>query len=341
MTLDDGFRRPPQRDHQTGFFPLTWNTSRAVQFGDWNYFRTPGTVSEDEAREVVSRLLSPDFVKQTIDQINPAANRSISGLTIEYIQEGWRYAIFRVDAQTGDGIHPFILVLSKGTPQLNEEVRDDFTNLKDLRRRMVQANIAPFVPKAFELGEANGVTGFSVEYLVDHVEMNVKKSALLESYGVSFPEYWANTDTRRQFFNHRSSADENALDYQLRAAPEDHEVLQRILFSSPYICLHEGISAEIISKLYVIHTLTGCVPRDFAINAGDIMARLGSNDVDLRLTTIRGGWQRCGVARFAHWMADHTEEIPDFYGGGAVYPFNKRCINQGVIRGFEIFGRGR
>lgn len=341
MTFDDGSVCPSPYDNKAGLFPVTWKKNRAFQFGNWNYFRTPGTISEDEARVAVSRLLTPAFVTQTISQIDPKSESSISGLTVESIQGGFRYAIFRVDTNIGTNVRPFILILSKGSPQLNEEVRADFGNLKDLYGRMVQASIVPFVPRVFVLGERNGVAGFSVEYLADHAEVNVKKSALLESYGAQFPEYWVNTETWRQLFNHHSTASESDLDYQLRTAPEDHDVLRDILFNSQYVRLHEGISTEIIGKLYVVHTLTGCVPRDFALNAGDIMGRLGNSDIDLRLTTIRGGWQQCGVEQFAHWMVDHKEVIPQFYGGGVIYPFTKRCVIQGIRRGREILGRGK
>lgn len=341
MTFNDGSLRPSPYDNQADFFPVTWKNNRAFQFGNWNYFRTPGTISEEEARVAVSRLLTPAFVTQTISQIDPKSESSISGLTVESIQGGFRYAIFRVDTSTGTTIHPFILILSKGSPQLNEEIKADFKNLKDLYGRMVNTGIVPFVPKVFVLGEGNGIAGFSVEYLADHVEMNVKKSALLELYGAQFPVYWANTETWRQLFNHHSSAAESDLDYQLRAAPDDHNVLQHILMNSRYFRIHEGITAEIIAKLYVIHSLTDCVPRDFSINAGDIMGRLGSGDIDLRLTTIRGGWRQCGVKQFAHWMVDHREEIPQFYGGSVIYPFNKRSITQGIRRGLEILGRGK
>lgn len=341
MTFDDGSLHPSPYDYQIGSLPVTWKQSRTFQFGNWDYFRTPDTISEDEARVAVSRLLTPGFVTQTISQIDPNSEGSISGLTVESIQGGFRYAIFRVDTSTGTNVHPFILILSKGSPQLNEEIKADFKNLKDLYGRMVNTGIVPFVPKVFVLGEGNGAAGFSVEYLADHVEMNVKKSALLESYGVQFPEYWANTETWQQFFNLHSSDVESDLDYQLGTAPEDQTVLTRTLFDSQYVRLHEGITAEIVGKLCVIHSLTDCVPRDFSINAGDIMGKLGIRDIDLRVTTIRGGWQQCKVEQFVQWMVDHREEIPEFYGGGVIYPFNKRNITQGIRRGLEILGRGK
>jgi hypothetical protein len=80
--------------------------------------------------------------------------------------------------------------------------------------------------------------------------------------------------------------------------------------SAEYVRINGILKEEIVARLYVLFALTGKVPRAFSVSAGDFMADPNKPDFDLRLITIRGGWQELPEKKFVQWLLTRQASFP-------------------------------
>jgi hypothetical protein len=159
----------------------------------WDKFMVfDGTLSAIEAREHVAGILTKPFLEQTLSGMGKE-NVDPKVCKVKLIQQGSTNGVYLGSASGND----FIFVLSRGTDNLNRATREDFEALRDARSVMQQSGIVPFVPHVMAIGEHNGVTGFSSEFLKDHLELAVYPDLELKSGGVPFAYFTMNTPSEK------------------------------------------------------------------------------------------------------------------------------------------------
>ena len=321
---------------------INWKPSaiKGIEEG-WSKLSEPGAMTYEDVRFTAASLLERDFVCETL-----AARGSIVGkpttLDLRYIQGGLKNAIFLITALDEQAQDHFVLVLSKGSPGLNEQTEADFKNLGSLRDRLLTNGLPTFVPRAYVLGNANGLNGFSVEYLPRHVEMNSNPSTGLRRLGFPYTEFFMN------------SPEQTAMQYNLKIHQDFIDMTEIFQFNNNtvliraedvrkqrYYQVNQRIKTEVIARLFVVYKLTGAVPVEFSINAGDMMADPTKDDFDLRLITTRGGLVFVSEEEFPEWLYNYDDEVM-IERELVIFPVfdrNQALIQQGIQRGEQILSQ--
>lgn len=313
---------------------------------DWDDFSDPGSIDYETAAQAVEGILSREFIDRTIASINPHYMGSAKSVESVLVQQGRKFLIFHVLARA-DESYNFILVLSRGKDFRNREVKADFSNLSDLRTKLVDARLPVFVPKPYVLGEHTGLFGFSVEALDEHAEMNSLPADGFLQLGMVFPEFFINSpfpkaarfnQTQKDAFYKMVEGLRGIAQKQGKDRITDLPSLMRGLEESDYYRRTQLIQEEIIARLCVVNRLTGCVPREFSVNAGDFVANPEKEDLDLYLTTIRGGWKIMSCDLLPLWFANLTENFLYRDGSLVEYPLfhSTHVIQRGMQRGEEL-----
>jgi len=285
----------------------------------WDTFADEGTLGYAAMGQVVRGILRKEFVYKTIKGQDPEFDEHIDYLETELSQQGRKFGIFKVRPGNIAYLYdPFILVTSRGSEKLNQEVRDDFANLKNLRAELVKRGLPAFVPQVYALGTKNGVPGFSMEYLKDHTELNwffsPEFKGIFADSGVYYPEFTMNgktevakdyNETRYTVFKKTYGGD---VFFGPRVTPDD---ILPVLHSSDFHQKNQRLKQELVAHLYVVNHVTGAIPREFAVNSGDFMVDPTKENFDLRLITIRGGWAPLSPEDFMNWAVTHKDVNPD------------------------------
>lgn len=287
----------------------------------WHLHSQGTTMSYRENVLAAAGLLNKPFVFSTLSQ----RKRSVleGGTLISdgtMIQLGIKNTIFGIDV----GGDTFVLVVSKGTEKLKKGVEAEFDNLKKLREALYRRGLPMFVPQVYELARGDIVSGFSFEYLPDHAEL--RQNAVFGG-----PRQYS-------FFVMNTDDLPGARAYNEKI---DVQQLQRWMKGEPTDDPNARIKTEIIARLYIVHQLTSSVPKEFAINAGDFMADPTKEDFDLRLITVRGGWER--IRDLEAWLFKHS--IPGEFTLGErtstvdcfTFDRNNRLIEAGLQRGKQLY----
>lgn len=313
---------------------------------EWNNFSDPNSINYETAAQAVEGILNREFIDKTIASINPHYMGSAKSLESAFVQQGRKFLIFYVLARA-DKSYSFVFVLSRGKDFRNREVKADFSNLSDLRTTLIDAKLPVFVPKPYVLGEYTGLFGFSVEALDGHAEMNSLPADGFRQQGVVFPEFFINSpfpkaarfnQTQEDAFYKMVEGLRGIARKQGKDRITDLPSLTRGLEESDYYRKTQLIQEEIIARLYVVNRLTGCVPREFSVNAGDFVANPEKEDLDLYLTTIRGGWQIMSCDLLPLWFANLKENFLYRDGSLVEYPLfhSTHVIQRGMQRGEEL-----
>lgn len=294
---------------------------------DWELHAVGTTMTYQEARVCAAGILTRSFINSTISAMDPSYNNrppNVCNATLAQI--GKKNAIYRADI---GNTHSFILVLSKGTPQLNRETQEDFRNLHSLRMKLDQRHLFPFVAQPYALAEYNGIPGFSAEYLKNHLELRYVIG--ITGDGKSYTFFEMNAEGAK--------ADRFNRQFTLPLATNTAPVKTIEVPSSP----HYIIKKEMIARLYVMFRLMGAVPAEFSVNAGDFMADPDERDLDLRLITIRGGLRRLPrFSDFTSWLYNYGSIEPvkidhsDTQVNVPLFNQNQKLIAQGITRGIQL-----
>lgn len=303
----------------TIFFKPSPFEERWIEFGD------KSQIDPLQAREIVAEILTPSFVKGSLRILSPSFNRPISEAEVQLIQQGHKNSIYLVTAAYRD----FIFVLSRGTALVNQQLWEDFNNLRSLRSELQKAHISPFVPQVTMIGEHLNVPGYSSEYLGRHIELSAHPNLDLLQQGQYFTEFRMNGQTdKAETFNSQSF--ENG-------------------YSNPkgkdrYKKTHDRIKQALAARLSIIHKVTGGqLPREFRVNAGDFMADPFAENFDLQLITVRGGWEHVPDNEVFDWMMSCQESVnvysnlTDFTT--VIFPLfdnNTDIINKGISEGRRV-----
>lgn len=316
----------------------------------WAKLSDADSIPHLQAQAIASGMLSRTF----IDRTQVALDKSYSGQStfaeIQPWQQGRKTAVYFVSTPE----HKFILQVAKNGGRLSDELRQDFADLIELRRKLIAGGLPVFVPKPLALTEYQGIAGFSVEYLPDHLELICQPDIGMLYAGIKLPVFKMNTAGAK------TEAFEAAKESAFKAAFEaitvananvvtDMSQIQRILskgmYHSPFGTMMERIKEEMVASLYIVNRLTGCVPREFQIGAGDFMADPDKADYDLKLITVRGGFKDMQAELFPLWLATY-EDFVDFRPDANLPPripyhldfhiFNKQVILGGIAKGQAI-----
>ncbi len=300
---------------------IHFQPSTFEQSWDFHTYGTKMTYGESET--VAARILGRRFVDSTMTMIDPDYQGSISDYSATLIQLGKKNAIYKVDVDP----YSFVLVMSKGSPKLKDELETEFKNLRGLRRLLREKHLPVFVPQSYVLGGYKGVSGFSFEYLPEHLELRYVFAGA-EDRTYSFFAMNA-VGEKADLFNSRFYTP--LLENTMSSAEIDRP-------DSP----HYRIKTELIARLYIMHRLTGCIPAEFSVNAGDFMADPDKDNFDLRLITVRGGWRKNNS--LADWLYNQSSEPAQMTVVGTnvaidcpVFNKDRNIIAAGLQRGKEMF----
>ncbi len=311
-----------------------------TEIKDWNRFSSVYAISKEQAQRAVEGILSHGLADETAAAMGYRRSTAAADVSIE--QQGHKFAVYKVDT----GQYAFILVLSGGSRILNRELRDDCRNLGDIGKALEKEGLPVFVPRPYAIGEYDGVPGFSVEYLGRHLEAISRPATGLSQIGVPYTEFVMNSDSERAArFNENQTAAFTEMMAKSLAKKGGSIVLRaQPVRASAYYQTHQRIKKEIIARLYVVNMLTGYVPREFSVNAGDFMTDPDREDFDPYLTTIRGGWKGIESNLLPMWLFVHTEPITylaeweelDF----PLFDHDKALIAEGIELGKNIMKTG-
>jgi hypothetical protein len=86
----------------------------------------------------------------------------------------------------------------------------------------------------------------------------------------------------------------------------------------------ENQQREILTMLSLVYLLEKRLPREFLVNAGDIMGEIQASGLkNLSLITVRGGFtEELTEEQYVSWVLDHTEEITDARTGKLLGKFH-------------------
>lgn len=309
--------QPTEYTHADGF-TLRFHMSPHEQ--EWSKFGN--AITYLEGRETAAAILNRQFVETTLAMKNPGISPSVEAADVTLSQQGRKNAIHKVTV----GKESFIFVMSKGTPELKEEMKREFNNLRQLREKLEERSLPLFVPQTYIMGESGKVASFSFEYLPNHLELHALGLLVGNKYYTGFGMVAENQKAQR--FNKR--AEKETVKWS-RLPPDKYSL-------DP----NYRIKLELIARLYIIFELTGCVPSEFSINAGDFMADPDKEDFDLRLITVRGGWQLLGdETAFGLWLyncefARATPEEQALDLKRPLFDYNLVILNEGWGKGKEM-----
>lgn len=324
---------------------------RSRNWQRFSNFYSPALQTLDGACSIAERILGRGrFIDDTLSVMDPNYKGRVSYVDALMIQQGHRAMVFRVEVNE----HQFAFILSGGTNFQNEEVRQDFGNMRMLRGSLEERRLRLFVPQTYEIIDHDGIYGMSMEFLTDHVEMNARPAPGLTEIKIPFAEFvMMPTAEKAVEFNNLQHS--NAQRLLLEAArnvshlakggviPE--EVLRKsvldLLPGSAYYKINQGGKEELSAMFYVIFQITGSVPWQFLVNAGDTMADPRKKDLDLRIITLKGLRRIRNERQFINWLYYHTEEVihPDpkigrirFY----LFDGDETVIRAGIQKGKQM-----
>lgn len=252
--------------------------------GCWEHFAQPGTFSYPQSQQAVARMLTRDFIDDTLSRMRTTLPDTYPDLAISLVQQGVKFAVYKVSLQDP----AFILITSRGTTALNAEVKTDYYNLLLLRQELVRRHWPVFIPQPLHCSPA----GFSVEYLHNHLELTALPDRKLQEQG-----------THQTYFLINDSSDKavayNALQHQAQRT-----------YRQDYLRGNYHIKVGIVARLWLAYLITGCLPAEFAVNAGDFMINPSKPALNLMLTTVRGGWRKLDrESQFFTCLLAHVESI--------------------------------
>ncbi len=267
----------------------------------WEGTKADGTASIGQIQGTISGALTRRFIDSSV-----GLSTECSKVSVGYLDGGTKNAVAQVD---GQGFNPFILMVSLGTPGLNDNTVSDYQGLNLLYQEALRRGIKPFVARPLALTTFNGVPAFSVELLGEHVAVNTRVASFFIDAPIQVfldrPEVFLSTDLPK-------GADFNSLQLNAKAAllrrlliTEDIKKgsLDEIFGKSEWLRPTNEMLTAIVSRLYLIHRLTnGCLPAEFSIIAGDFMVNPDVPGYDPMLTTIRGGLRNIGRLSFEQYM---------------------------------------
>lgn len=300
---------------------------------DWRKFRSNDGLSYQDAQVAVEGLLEGEFLHRTAQSINPNYRGDIQTVQTKMIQSGRKYGVFYVDA----GGYQFVLALAKGGDKLNQELEDDYRELKKLRQKLEEQKLPIFVPRQFVLGNHNGTSGFSMEYLSQHVELLVRPSAKLQRLGIPYAEFYMNQGLAKAYKFNRQQM--QAADNMMAELPSSTPITVDMLERHTYYGINKRIATGLVTRLYLLNRITGGVPNELSTNAGDFMANPDTEDFDLQLTTMRGGLRPLNPDGFQKWLSQHRErtltsnQILEFL----LFEDRDGLVGEGIRKGRELF----
>lgn len=297
------------RPRNTGITEYSTPSGLAVRFSpalydnQWdNFYRN---LKFHEAQEEAARLLTPDFLEATYNAMKkPLPTKPLQA---SLLQHGHKNAVYSI----GRGQDTFVLVMSKGTPELKKEVETEFANLTDLRQRLIDHHLPVFVPQPYALSREEKVSGFSFELLRNHFEM--QGIALFVQY--QHPENNRYFTLFKMVSNHPLAEKFNKKTVKGMSDQSQLPQLVERIDQNP----HYRIKKELAAKLYIMYKVMGAVPAEFSIDAGDFMADPRKDDFDLRLITVRGGWKKVNDEEFGNWIKNLQFGIPTLEASLAGY----------------------
>lgn len=252
--------------------------------GCWEHFAQPGTFSYPKSQQAVARMLTRDFIDDTLSRISTTYPDTYQDIAISLVQQGLKFAVYEVSLQDP----AFILITSRGTTALNAEVQTDYHNLFSLRQELVKRHWPVFVPQPLSCSAA----GFSVEYLNNHLELNVLSDRKLQEQRIS-----------QTYFLINDSSDKAVTYNELQCQAQQ-------TYHQDYLRRNYQIKVRMIARLWLAYLITGCLPKEFAVNAGDFMINPSKPDLDLMLTTVRGGWRKLDrESQFFTCLINHAESV--------------------------------
>jgi hypothetical protein len=299
--------RQERQDGSQPSFTTTIGHDRSTPKG-WEGIERDESVSIEESHAVAAKMLTRDFVEATLVTLDPAYRPSPLSVDAKMFQLGKKCGVYLVTTTTPDKSYAFVLMMARNRGRLSSEAATDFSNLRDVRKKLKERNLPLFVPSAYHLTSAEGISGFSVEYLPNHVEMDTwPNSFFLKRAGTPYAEFVMNHESAKaQDFNkQREKHFEAFMDASWDG--KDFRFTQALADASPYVQRTHAIKKAMVTRLAIINFLTGFVPREFCVNAGDFMADPEKEDFDLRLITIRGGWKEMQPELLSFWLLIHRE----------------------------------
>ena len=331
-------RRPGIETQRSGFTlhiaPFPFNDSAY-----WSATMKDGTLTESEMQFMLPRLLTQKYIEETVGAMVDQ-EAYVSRAEVSIMQQGEKNGIFHVASYGSEGIKEFVFVAAKGKGLLSDETQEDYRNLDELYKKMKDSGVRPFIPKVYSAVEEEGLSGFSDEYLGEtHTEMISEENKGLRKVGI--PYAGMNMNSSRpdaQEFNTKQASNFRALLQCVRQEGDMLILSGADFYASEYHRVNNRIKSAVVARLYVVNQLTGCVPREFLINAGDVMVDLGKVDFDPKLITIRGDWKDMQPELFQFWIRTHQEYIGLM--DRDCYPlFDPQCIAEGIEEGKALLGK--
>ncbi|MGE5041329.1 MAG: hypothetical protein ACM3IJ_00310 [Candidatus Levyibacteriota bacterium] len=305
--------------------------------------------ARQEVFDKTKKVLQSGILQTTLDQAVPGKRLPQKPFRLSHIQAGLDYAILL--AETPDRSNRFIAVAPR-SKDLSPRLEQEFEDLSTARAKLEEAGVEPFIPKVYSLGAVEpGFSAFTMEYLPNHLELvsGVERS-LFHAKGYAIPEFATNTPgtksdafTKIQEMRIKNFLVGLGLKYPDAHAFELGKLVEWELPNSDYFKGTLDISAEIIARLYVFNAVTGCVPREFSLAAGDFMIDPDQEDFDPRLITISGGLKGMEKGLFPMWLMAHEEQFAIDDGSGkkeySFHPFLGPFIKEGLLRGKRLLGK--
>lgn len=299
-------------------------------------------------------MLLGSFLSRTLLLMGLTQDTDASEVRVRLLQMGHKCNVYLATAVLPADIQTqFVLIQSKGSNRLNQEVHNDYLNLQKLSEALKRKQIPSFVPQPYALGEHHGVPAFSFEYLPHHVEINphIPDVHIDDKEGRPYIPLMGNSYSGSEeaiaFNNRLFSFMDDILGYVSPSCQISSSVLKR----STFYKTSERLKAELIARLFVVCNLMGKLPKEFSTKAGDFMANFdpGVADFDPYLITIRGGWKSVPIQDFRAWIADYKESVKYddpvehlMNGWWTIHIFeDPQTIEDGIQRGEELLHRRR
>ena len=332
MTLDQGrFYHQAESEAQTPLVQWLPSDTGSSEFSIWSQ----GELDYTSAQRVVEQLVTRDFARQTIKAMGIGVEAEPQNAFLQFIHEGKKYAIYKAMVEDSDTLSTeFIVVLAKGRGELSQEVRADYANLRALHEQTTAREMRPISPQPFVVAEADGVVGFSVQYLRDHHEL----VSMPNEFRPQKAEFFLNTkDPHWAGYNINGAA---RLEWQLIRENRINE-LKTIPVEMER---RRGVMQEVlIGRLYAAYKLLGGVPQEFSLDAGDFIVDPTQEDFDPYVTTIRGGLQQLTSDKeFIAWLESHTQtrytmKLAAQHPQEVTYhPFEQKYVAGGIQRGIDL-----
>jgi len=275
--------------------------------------KEPGKLLNSDVQKIIPDFFvqNPQALLMTICAIRQKATsvKEIEGLTATVLQQGWKAQILRFDVTVDQKPYSFITYLSRGA---DGETRPDATGLADEARQ--DAKNLRYLAEEFE--EKLNIDGKNKFGVVEPItEGNV------EYEGKTYPFFtmpllplgelrvFETRDEKKLFFGYSLSYNRSMeLRDRLQLHNTENPGFVRRLFQR-----EQGgwkiQRNEVLTLLSLMYLTTGRLPKEFLINAGDIVTRFsGDNLFPLELITVRGGFtDELSSEEFVGTIQNHVE----------------------------------